>query len=186
MGDHHLVLGKLIDFVTGVELDDTHDERYRQKIAHFLVASRGFLKKDVTPRKCLEICVPGKKAVYVVDLVIYVNGQAVMVVKYGPGSMVTRYRSALAIARLVEKYAIPIAVVTNGEDVHVLETKNPKSVKEGFDAIPSKSWFEEHYKDFEFELIDNERAEMEKRVLFAYEVDDSCPCDDTFCSIVDG
>ena len=33
MAGHHLILGKLADFLTGDILDDTLDERYRQAIA---------------------------------------------------------------------------------------------------------------------------------------------------------
>ena len=38
MGGHHLILGKLTDFISGEILDDTLDERHRQKIARLLVA----------------------------------------------------------------------------------------------------------------------------------------------------
>ncbi|MCK7503858.1 MAG: hypothetical protein MZV70_06955 [Desulfobacterales bacterium] len=42
MGGHHLILGKLTDFLTGEVLDDTLDERYRQKIARWLVEQKGY------------------------------------------------------------------------------------------------------------------------------------------------
>jgi len=44
---HHLVLGKLNDFLTGAEMTDTHDERYRQKIAEKLVLENGFDRADI-------------------------------------------------------------------------------------------------------------------------------------------
>ena len=42
MNGHHLILGKLSDYLTGDTLDDTHDERYRQKIARLLVDRKGY------------------------------------------------------------------------------------------------------------------------------------------------
>ncbi len=29
MGEHHLILGELVDFITGKTIKDTHDERYK-------------------------------------------------------------------------------------------------------------------------------------------------------------
>ena len=37
MSGHHLILGTLTDVVTGETIDDTLDERYRQKIARLLL-----------------------------------------------------------------------------------------------------------------------------------------------------
>lgn len=43
---HHLVLGQLKDFLTQTELTDTHDERYRQKIAKHLASKGKFDKRQ--------------------------------------------------------------------------------------------------------------------------------------------
>jgi hypothetical protein len=47
MTGHHLILGEVEDFITGQRLKDTHDERYRQKIARLLVAHKGYRKADI-------------------------------------------------------------------------------------------------------------------------------------------
>ena len=52
---HHLILGQLTDFLTGRVLDDTHDERYRQKLARLLVEQKGYAKADVLPRRELRV-----------------------------------------------------------------------------------------------------------------------------------
>jgi len=39
MTGHHLILGELDDLITGERVKDTHDERYRQKIARLLIDS---------------------------------------------------------------------------------------------------------------------------------------------------
>ena len=46
MAGHHLILGEITDFITGKTIEDTHDERYRQKIAKFLVNEKGYDKKS--------------------------------------------------------------------------------------------------------------------------------------------
>jgi hypothetical protein len=50
MNDHHLILGQLVDFITGRIIADTHDERYRQKIARLLVETKGYRKADIRCR----------------------------------------------------------------------------------------------------------------------------------------
>ncbi|MGD2100316.1 MAG: type I restriction enzyme HsdR N-terminal domain-containing protein, partial [Desulfobacterales bacterium] len=96
MKGHHLILGESVDFITGEVLKDTHDERYRQKIARLLVNQKGYAKKDIEPRIALVVEADDKKAVLKVDFVIRLAQRVSMVIKYGPGSLVTRRRSALA------------------------------------------------------------------------------------------
>ena len=47
MDNHHLILGELVDFITGETLTDTHDERYRQKLAKILVTYKGYHKNEI-------------------------------------------------------------------------------------------------------------------------------------------
>ena len=42
MDGHHLILGELDDLITGESIKDTHDERYRQRIARLLVDEKGY------------------------------------------------------------------------------------------------------------------------------------------------
>ncbi len=63
----------------------------------------------------------------------------VEVIRYGPGSLVTRQRSAIAAARVLNpEYCIPIAVVTNGQDAEILDTWTGKVIARGLEAIYSK------------------------------------------------
>ena len=64
MSGHKLILGELVDFISGATLKDTHDERYRQKIARLLVAQKGYLKTDIEPRKELRVEADAKKTVH--------------------------------------------------------------------------------------------------------------------------
>ena len=40
-----------------------------------------------------------------------------------------------------------------------------------------------HIEDITWEPIAAERAEMESRIIYAFEVDGSCPCDDSICRL---
>jgi hypothetical protein len=104
-----------------------------------------------------------------------------MVIKYGPGSIVTRRRPLLAISRVLKSYQIPIAVVTNGEDAEIVEGSSGKVISRGLGTIPSKSRLIEITSGNSFKPIPANRAEIESRIVYCYEVDGSCPCDEDIC-----
>ncbi|MBW2182031.1 MAG: type I restriction enzyme HsdR N-terminal domain-containing protein, partial [Deltaproteobacteria bacterium] len=116
MNGHHLILGELVDYISGEIVKDTHDERYRQKIAQFLVEEKRYFKKEITPRFDLLIKADDNRAVIKVDFLITLKNKICMLIKYSPGSLVTRHRPSLAASRLVSPYQIPLVVVTNGKD----------------------------------------------------------------------
>jgi len=183
MDGHHLILGKLSDYLTGNTLDDTHDERYRQKIAHLLIDRKGYRKGDIKARSDLLVQAGEKKAIIKIDFVIFIAGKACMLIRYGPGSLVTRRRPALAAARLIAPYQIPVVVVTNGEDAEILDGPSGKVTGCGLDGIPGRLELARHTEDITWEPIVSERAQLESRIVYAFEVDGSCPCDDSICRL---
>lgn len=176
MSEHHLVLGETIDFITGKTIKDTHDERYRQKIAHFLVEQKGYLKTDIKPGKALRLSIDGNIAAIRIDFAVTVDDKKIMIIRYGPGSLVTRERPSVAAARLLESYQIPITVVTNGENAEILDTVSGKVIADGFDAIPSKEESAELVKQMDFHKISEKQAEKEARILYAFDIVGSCEC----------
>jgi hypothetical protein len=183
MSGHHLILGTLSDLITGEVLDDTLDERYRQKIAGLLVNHKGYLRSEIEPRRELRLQADERRAVIKVDFVVRAAGRAAMVIRFGPGSLVSRERPALAISRLVEAYQIPVVVVTNGEDAEIMDGASGKVFDRGLAALPSKTQLAEKLTGATFSAISPERAAMESRIAYCYEVDGACPCDDTICRL---
>ena len=118
---HHLILGRLEDFITGEILDDTHDERLKQNLARLLVATKGYEKKEITPRHRLLVSAGDRQAMVPIDFLISLKEKISMIVKYGPGSLVTRRRPGVAASRLVTPYQVPVVVVTNGEDAEIID-----------------------------------------------------------------
>ena len=183
MGGHHLILGTLRDFITGEVLEETHDERYRQKIARLLVEEKGYAKAEIRSRLPLVVAAGERKGRLFVDFTVSVDGRVAMVVKYGPGSLVTRYRPGIAISRLVASYQVPVVVVTNGESADILDGLSGKWRASGFDRIPSREALRRQVTPASFPAISPQRAEMEARIVYAFEIDGGCPCDDTACRI---
>jgi hypothetical protein len=180
---HHLILGETVDYITGRTIVDTHDERARQKIARFLIEKKGYLKDDVEVRRNIPLTVDGESGTARVDFVIRLAGKAFAIVIFGPGSLVSRERSTLAAARLLESYAVPFAVVTNGKDAEVLETKSGRVIAEGLEAIPSKEEALEKIRTVTFERLPEKRLEKERRILYVFDVLSERECDEFTCSV---
>ncbi|NOX25512.1 MAG: type I restriction enzyme HsdR N-terminal domain-containing protein [Deltaproteobacteria bacterium] len=136
---HHMIYGTLVDYLSGQSIVDTDDERYRQKIARFLVTAKGYSRDELIPRLRIETLFNHNFVVSTIDLVINLAGQRLVVLRYGPGSLVTRERSAIAAARVLHpEYQIPYAVVTNGEDAEFLETGRGQVLARGLAGIPTR------------------------------------------------
>ena len=185
MSGHHLVLGKLSDYLTGEILDDTLDERYRQDIARMLVVEKGFDKGDIRPRLPLEVVAGSRKGRLWVDFGVMVDDRMAMVIKYAPGSLVTRHRPTLAIGRLIVPYQVPVVVVTNGETADILDGASGTLKATGFERISSQKELSRMVDEAPdaFLPISPKRAEMEARIVYAYEIDGACPCDDSTCRL---
>jgi len=180
---HQLILGETVDFITGETLVDTLDERVRQKIARFLVEEKGYLKGEIEVRRQITLTIDGNKGTSNVDFVISVAGNAFMIVIFGPGSLVSRERSTVAAARLVEDYEVPFAVITNGEAAEVLETRSGKVIAEGLERVPSKAEALRKLETITFEKLSEKRLEREKRILYTFDVLAKCECDEFTCSL---
>lgn len=180
---HHLILGELVDFITGETIPDTHDERYRQKLARLLVEDKGYSKEEIESGCDILVKAENNRAMVKIDFKVTLSGRVDMIVKYGPGSLVTRRRSALGLSRLASPHQVPIVVVSNGEDAEIVEGTTGKIISSGLESIPKKPQLVEMIKQAPYNRISPQRAEMESRIVYAFEVDGTCPCDDTVCRL---
>ena len=177
---HHMIYGTLTDCVTGEQVVDTDDERYRQKLAHLLLTEKGFAKEELEMRRTIETLFAGQFVVSKIDMVVRIAGRRVMLLRYGPGSLVTRERPAIAAARVLdEKQLIPLAVVSNGEDAELLDARTGKVLGQGLAAIPDRKRIEKLLPTLDFDPLAPERREPELRILNAFDVEICCaggPC----------
>ena len=177
---HHMIYGSLADCVTGEPLVDTDDERYRQKLARLLMDERGFAKTELAMRRRIETLFAHQFVVSKIDIVVSIADRRVMVVRYGPGSLVTRERPAIAAARVLEEsQLIPLAVVTNGEDAELLDARTGKVLGTGLTAIPTREKLLAMLPGLDFSPIAQKRREAELRILNAFDVEVCCagtPC----------
>lgn len=178
---HHMIYGNATDFVTGETIVDTDDERYRQKLARFLVEERGYSKEDLEVRQKIETLFAGQFVVSKIDIIVSIYGRRMLLLRYGPGSLVTRERPALAAARVFNKGdIIPYVIVTNGEDAELLDTKSGKVIAQGLEEIPDRKKLAEMAENTDRTPgPESDRREKELRILNAFDVEICCaggPC----------
>ena len=173
---HHYIYGTCTDYITGETIVDTDDERCRQELAKLLVEEKGYVKSDLEPRLCIETLYSGQFVSSIIDITVRVSGRRLMILRFGPGSIVTRERAAIAAARVLEPaYQIPLAVVTNCRDAEVLDTYTGKVIRQGLEGIPDKKEAADLVKSLRFEPFDDEtKKDRERRILNAYDVELCC------------
>ena len=178
---HHYIYGTCTVFITGETIVDTDDERCRQEIARLLVEEKGYAKSDLEPRLCIETLYNGQFVASSIDITVREAGKRFMILRYAPGSIVTRERSAIAAARVLEPaYQIPLAVVTNCREAEILDTYTGKVIRQGLDKIPDKKEAGVLVNSLRFEpFADETKKDRERRILNAYDIEVCCaggPC----------
>lgn len=173
---HHLIYGTLNDFLTGEELIDTDDERLRQQLSRLMIEEKGYSRGDLTPRLYIETLFARCYVRSTIELTVRLQEKDIMIIRYGPGSLVSRERAAIAAARVLNpEYQIPLAVVTNGRDAELLDTSTGKILGYGLHSIPEKSAAESQMKQFVFQPPRQNKAhERELRILNAFDVERCC------------
>ncbi len=173
---HHLVYGTLLDYLTGQELQDTDDERIRQRLMRWLVESKNYLKSDLEPRLFIETMFSDTFVRSTIDVTISLEGKQFLIIRFGAGSLVSRERSAIAAARILNpSYRIPLAVVTNGKDAELLDTSTGKIIAYGLECIPERKDAEQRLSQLSFlPPPEPDHREKELRILNAFDLERCC------------
>lgn len=129
----------LIDFITGRSIPNHGAEGNRQMVERHLVEVKGYDRGDIEVDADIQLEVEGECFSSTVDLVVRVNGSRYMTIKCAAGSLSSREREAIAAARLIEDYQVPVSVASDGDSAMVWDTVSGDLIGEGLDAIPSKS-----------------------------------------------
>ena len=178
---HHYIYGTCVDYLTGETIVDTDDERCRQELARILVEQKGYDKTNLEPRLCIETLYNGQFVASTIDITARVADRRFMILRFAPGSLVTRERPAIAAARILEpSYQIPFAVVTNCKDAEIIDTYTGKVIRQGLDNIPDKKEAQTLVRSLRFDPFDDEKKkDRERRILNTYDIEVCCaggPC----------
>lgn len=161
----------ITDYVSGKAVPNIGAEENRQALERFLVAEKGYLKEDIAVDVDLELTIAGERYRSQVDLVVSVGRPKtrMMAVKCAAGSLGSREREILAAARLLDEYQIPLAVVSDGKTVILLDSLTGKKVGEGLQSIPTKQELLATLVSFAPIPLLKERREREKLIFRTYD-----------------
>jgi len=173
---HHLIYGTLKDYLTGEELTDTDDERIRQSLSKLMVEEKGYNRHNLQPRNTIESLFNHCFVTSTIELTVSNFDIQFMIIRYGPGSLVSRERSAIAAARILNPaYRIPLAVVTNGKDAELLDTRTGKILGYGLDSIPDCNSMAKMIDQLEFlPPVNDKQRDRELRILNAFDLERCC------------
>lgn len=161
---------KIPCYLTGRLVLDTDRERIRQKIAKFLVEERGYRIGELIPDREIGIEANGQKVIALADITVSINGRSLMILRGGPGSVVTRESGTIAAARLLEPdYIVPWAVQANLFDAALLDVRMKKAIGYGWDQIPSRQKILEMTSDWPPPSLPDKRIPIERQILYSYD-----------------
>ncbi len=165
------VFTKVPCFLTGKLVLDTDRERIKQKIARFLVEEKGYQTSDFQVDREILVESNGQKAMAFVDLTVNIDGRSLMIIRGGPGSVVTRESGTVAAARLLEPdYIVPWAVQANLYDASILDVRKKKALAYGWENIPFRSeLLEMTRKDWPPPELPKDREPAERQILWSYD-----------------
>ena len=169
-------------YVTGETLPDTHDERYRQALARLLVEHKGYGKDAIKPRQPLIVRAGDCRAVIRIDYVVTFSGRWPWSLNTVPVPLSRATDQPWLFHACWPLTKSPWPSPPMGK-TQMFWKELPAGLSAGTGQLPEKSVLKELMKNASLEPISTERAQMESRVAYAYEVDGSCPCDDTICRL---
>jgi hypothetical protein len=173
MAENSKPYAMITDFITGLEQPNVGAEEYRQALERFLVNSKGYSKEDIEVDADIDLAISGEPYRSQVDLVVSVDSGKTrfMAVKCAAGSLGSREREIVAVARLLDNYQIPLAVVSDGKTAIIMDTVSGKKIAEGLDAIPSKEEAQRQLTSTELVPLPEKRREREQLIFRTYDSD---------------
>lgn len=141
----------------------------RKMIGFLLSEKKGYAAGDVRKGMAVEVVLDNEKAWSSLDYLVSVDGRDAMVIKCAAGSLDSRERQAVAMARVIADPPVAVAVVADPVTAEVLDAATGKVIGEGFGAIPTKDQLRAILAERPTKPLEPRRIEREKRILLAFD-----------------
>jgi len=141
----------------------------KKAIIDYLLSDKGYSAEDLEVEREFRIALGDEVFTVKSDIVLKVEGRIFLLVKCAMTSPESWERYTVAMCRVACTEAIPFCVVTDGEYAGLIDVRTGKAVSEGFEQLPSKQQALGILRDASPEPFVCEKAEKEKRILFAFE-----------------
>jgi hypothetical protein len=159
----------LTDYITGRTIPDIGAEANRQALERYLVDKNGFKKTDIAVTVPIEVEFDDETYRSAADLAVKIEGRYMMVFKCAAGSLGSRQREVLAVARLLADYQIPLAIVSDGKTALVFDTLTGARLGEGLSAIPKRSELVDTLHAITLQPLPAERRKREQLIFRSYD-----------------
>ncbi len=164
------IFTKIPCVISGQLVWDTDRERIKQHLAKFLLDNKGYIVSDLQVDREIHFRLDEQKIVAIADLVVHIQGKSLMVLRGGPGSVVTREAGTISAARLLEPdYIVPYAVQANLHDASFLDVRTKKAIRLGYDNIPARSELLQMTEGLEPVALPEKRRSFEEQILYSYD-----------------
>lgn len=147
----------------------------QKKVFEYLIQEKGYLKVDVETNVGFKINLSDISFDVTADIILKIKNRRFCFIKCAVSSIESWERYSIALCRVADQFWIPFAIVTDGENVKILDTRDGRLIAEGLlDLIPSRSDAEDLINNLDFILYPLDKVEKEKRILYAF---DAIRCD---------
>lgn len=135
-----------------------------------LIETKGYSPSDLTTHVSFTPDLPGYQGTpFVIDFLIRLDGRPAAVIVCAPGWISNLARPAMAAARLVAETVIPWSVVTNGDQVEIVDCLTGQVVGSRLDDLPDRDQMAARLDQEESRTLSPSRREKEGRILAAYQ-----------------
>ncbi len=160
------LLGKLLE--NEAYLDNLEISNIQRRIIEFLLCKKGYHSEDIEVNKIFKVKLRDVCFDASADIIIKIKDKNIIFVKCVTNSLDSWERYAIAFCRIVDAQ-IPFAMITDGETVRLLNTLNGSVTDGKIDLVLSRSEVEGIIHETIFQSFSQERKEMEKRIIYAFE-----------------
>jgi len=137
-------------------------------VVDYLLSVKGYRAEDLEVEREFRIELGDEVFSVKSDVVLNVEGRIVLLVKCAMTSPESWERYTVAMCRVACNEIIPFCLVTDGEYAGFIDVWSGKPVSEGFEHIPSRQEVLRIVAETAAAPFACEKAEKEKRILFAF------------------
>jgi hypothetical protein len=136
----------------------------------FLLETKGFFESDLTTHvPFTPEAVGDRQSPFVIDFLISLVGRPAAIVVCAPGWISNLSRAATAAARLLAETVIPLSVVTNGDQVEIVDSLTGRVIGSRLDDLPDRDQLAARLDGQTPRSLDESRRQKEGRILAAYQ-----------------
>ena len=139
----------------------------RQKVLETL-KEKGFHETCIKQNEPFLLTTDEEELHIPIDLLVHVDTNPALLIKCVNGSLSTRDRASLAMARLYPGHPVPFAVVANPLDAVVTATLTGKTVGSGYRDLPGPADVMEQLQACSSFSLSDAQRERDKRILATY------------------